>query len=789
MYNPKNPKKDGKLNKPASLSYKDVKAISSELGLTMPCEHLAAYFAYSKARKSISYNEIYLIDSLYATDNKPAIKSFRSNDVFSSESYKDLIDKHSAVNEKDAPITISALINTSGEFVSKYTGYPAGETCQSTEKSKLSLYCQGCVESHSLPTFNLDNDKTFGIYNRIARNNDALPEGCSLIALLPATEMSIKDYEEKTADVMSAAESSCIISNPMIINERGVLEALIKLGTGACVNTSSYPTNPSCTTFASTLSAFAGYGAFLIAEKNKAKLLPLMENSNLVAIECARINAKDKITVTCNETPIAELDLGYLKSIKVHEYFDIISAPEYPESLSDINASLISLRSSASIVKNCNTQGAYVDLKNTVSGAVCDIDSYPMHNALYCALLPIFELVSKGANRQNIVLTKALEIKDFSNSDITNTALALHRVQTELALRDEANTVSYNSDASKLSVFARAEFETETKSPSDFFTLNGDGIYILSPEKITNGIPDFFNIRKLLDYVHGLIDKGVVKACRVFFNTPVETALKAMSSENAEAIIEAGTPEANIYFVVEATQAISGTRIGSVKGNTDSCEPQAENQPLVSANSDAKPKNTSVLLINYNFDRPELEAVIKTLSSQGAKIKYVKATLEKKCLEYLVSVIPDTQIIIFCGNDNLIANALCDISVQEALRAHRESKKLIIAFGEGAISALSDLHYLPQISSPAVDVILDSKCVNLNSKSIECAYSSAKISYTAKLSDNPKLIVGECDRALISITSDGTIFSDGIVSQDGVNIGVYSLLCDEIIESAIGYFN
>ncbi len=779
MYNPKKPKRNGYIT-PADTC--------EDIGLIMPQSDLSAYFSYSGTKKKISFDEIYILDSLYTSCGAHAIKSLRTNDSFIGESWGDLVAKHEKIYGEDAPITLESLLDTPDKFIEKLAP-PFDLTRQTTLASPLSLYCRGCARDVKLPTFKLGGGKGFGVYTRIDRKDLPVLDSSYLYALLPAKKLSREEYEDSAVKVISLAENSGIISRPTVIGDRGIIGEILKLDRGAEIYADLYPANPACATFASTLSAFAGCGAFLVTEKNKEHIRSLTSNSGLVAIECARINSDNSVTVIKSKRVIADLDLYYLKSTNAYVLHDVVAKSSEADDAA-LGARLSSLKNGESIVQKRGC-GAYEDEARVISCASCDINENSVHNAIYAALLPIFELAAKGVDRRSITVSKRLELDSAPDASSAVSAItALGRAQLELSLRGEGNGISLNSESSRLHIFAKGN-KTVAHAPSDSFSQNGNGLYILSPMRADSGIPSFDNIRKLLDYIYAIIRKGVVKSARVFAGTPINAAISSMNTNGIEAITRPldSIVRPPLYLIVEATEQIGGTHIGETRARDAAAFEPAPNDFYGFEKSNIKTPTPHVLLINYGYREGDIPSLTKSFSRRGAKVKLVDATLEKKCLDYLADVIPQAHIIIFCGDDELIANALCDARIHEALVRYKEERGLLIAFGKGAISALSDLHYLPAIYVPISRIELNSRSIELYSKNMPSAYSSKKISYSAELHSDAELICGDCDAALVCASLNGEIFSDGLVSGDGLALGVYSLLCDEIIESAIKYYS
>lgn len=783
MYNPKNIK-EGQLNKPSLLSYEDAAGLCSELGFFMPPEHLLAYLSYSSSRKSISYDELYILDSLYVNDGAPAAKSFKTDSAFLFESYSDLVNKNIAINGADAPITVESMLNTPDSFIAKYTGN-VQSTRQSTYSSRLSLYCQGCIDSSKSPTFTLDDDNTFGIYGRKDRKRAPVLDRSIIFALLPREGLTHDEYDDEAVKALSLLENSELIYNPFVIGTRGLVQDIINFNLGASINTASYPSNPACKTFASTLSALAGYGAFFITERHREQLMSALSDTKLVAIECARVNNEGFIAVFSGKKLIADMDTYYLKNANSYKYFDIIAHPSEDNTCkSDVELS--SVKGRDSLIQK-HQLGTYTNKNIAVSYAKCRITSNSVHNGTYTALLPIFELAAKGVDRRHITISKRLELNLASDiSDAVSTVVALSRSQIELSVMGESNSLNYSAHSNMLHLFATGRISV-ADIPSDHFVQDGNGIYILSPMRRDSDAPNFENIRKLLDYLYAIIRKGIVKSVKVFYNTPLDKAVGSMETNGTGATTRSldGIVCPPLYLLVEATEGIGGTHIGETY--IRDFHPVL-NVPDAFEKSNIKTRNPNVLVLSFNDKMPRLKTVLKNLSLKGAKVKFIKATLEKKCLDYIVSVLPQTHIILICGDDELITNAICDINLRGALARYKEEKKLIVAFGEGAVSALSDLQYLPATYAPISEPTCATQDIDLYSKNIPSAFSMKKISYRARVQSIQKLISGDSESALVCASINGEIYSDGLISSDGLTIGVYSLLCDEIIESAIKYY-
>ena len=782
MYNPKNIL-SGQLNKPSVVSLEDAARICDELGLAMPPECLLEYLRCRTSRKAIPYDEIYLVDSLYAIEGVPEIKSFKTENAFLGESYADLIKKHAAAYGDLARVTLDSLVDTPDIFSEKYS--PSFSTAaQSTSSSALARYCEGRADSLKLPFFTVDEDSSFGLYQKLPRENLALLDRSYLIALLPGGNMTREEYEDEAIKTISLLENSMACYNPFVIGNCGVLGEVIRLGAGAIINTDAYPENPACRVFASTLSAFSGYGAFLVTERNKKQISSAMLDSRLKAIECARLISDDVISVCTGKKLVCEIDLDQMSRVNVHKK---LSVAANTVASTESTARLSSLCGCDSIVQKQQT-GAYKTATDVFSHARCEINESTVANGIFTALLPIFELAACGVERKNITVSKKIEIDTAHDpSNAVSTVISLLRAQIELSVHGESNSVRYDADQNSIDVFARG-VRTLSHSPADSFVRGGDGIYILSPMKKGQDIPDFETVRKLVDYLYAIIRKGLVISAKAFYNTPLDKAVASMETARIKSNTRAleGIVCPALYIIIEASDSIGGTHIGETSEENGTDAPYTGTAFFGSAYE--KTPNPNVLVLDFGSKEARLKTAIRSLSRRGARVKYIKATLETKCLEYIASVLPQTHIVLFCGNDDQIADAMCDVKLHAEIMRYRESRRLIIAYGSGAVSALSDLQYLPAVYSSSETLNTSAKLIELYSKNTPSAFSAKRISYKAKLIGDCELIRGDHDGALICANIDGEIFSDGLVSSDGLNIGVYSLLCDEIIESAIKYY-
>lgn len=780
MYKPKNTLQ-GQLNKPSALSVQDAAEIYGKLSLIMPPERFLSYLSINANRKAIPYDEIYFIDSLYATASEPSIMSFMTNNPFLAESYTDILSKHRALFGDTAPMTVASLINTPDLFIEKFTGR-IHSVRQSAKDSSLELYCDGCTDSARMPIFTLDKDNEFGIYGSRERENRAILDKTLLVALLPVSDMTREEYEDEATKIISTLENSSVIYNPHVIGKRGILDDLICLDTGATVDIAAYPQNPACQTAASTLSAFAGCGAFLVISKNMESVRNAIAGTKLIAINCASLNRDGIISVRSGKSHICELYLDHLKTANANRPFDIIGETED----TDVKVESISLTGRNSIV--CKLQnGVFENSVDVVSCAGCEFGKNSVIDGIFATLLPVFQLAAKGIDRKNVTLTKAVEL-DTKNgiSAPVSTLVSLARTQIELSLKGDGNKFDFTANKNSLYVCARGS-KSVAYAPKDSFSVVGNGIYILSPMKKDVQIPDFENVRKCLDYLYAIIRRGIVRSARVFFNTPITDAVASMETDTTIANTRPleGLICPPLYLIVEASESIGGTHIGEV------AEKESQKVEYTEGGFERHAEKTStpnVLILDFKRGEKEIKKVIRAFSTRGAKVKYIKATLEKKCLDYIARILPETHITVFCGDDGLIADAIIDVNVHASLTKYREDKKLIIAYGKGAISALSDMHVLPAIYSPVNAVDLTSRSIQLYSKNTFCVFSDSRIMYRASMYGHCDLLSGDDENALICASVDGEIFSDGIISRDGIAIGVFSLFCDEIIDSAIKYY-
>lgn len=560
MYNPDIINSKGKINKPSSVTPDTAQKICEALGLTMTPEELISYFEYSSGRKEISFNELYILDSFYQSGDT-AIRSFKTDDPLTALTYGDLVDKHRAIYGEDAPVTLDSLLCATDEFIEKYVSSPRLGLSVSSIDSRLEAYCRARLDSPALPKFDLGDGVELGIYRNAQKDKEKLLDQYSFISLIPSLNMTREEYEDIAYKTVALAQNLTIISNPVMIGKRGVIGELVRFGVGATVNIDAYPENPACHSLASILSAFEGYVGFLALPRKKAELIPILQGWGLIAVECAITGTNEIIDVFYGGDTVASLDIDYLRDVKPHKYCEIVSRPEFSTERICVEHHDLTACATVEPARN-DSASVYFGGRNAVACASCNIDEYVMQNGIFASLLPIFELAAKGINRRNITIAKRLFSSDEDPCAV-DAALALHKVQCELAIRSDESRVSIPEGESLLYVGANGLSAPSQKIPADTFIGEGD-IYVLSVVSDgVNGI-DYKKLRMLIDYLTSIATSGSARTARVFIDTPLDSALASMKPDNVQLELDGadGIKCPTMYVIVESPDSIRGTRIG-----------------------------------------------------------------------------------------------------------------------------------------------------------------------------------------------------------------------------------
>ena len=508
-----------------------------------------------------------LIKEIQKHNTVNVLDSFKTDDELSRNCFTDLLEKHAAVYGEGATVSLESLFGATDRFIEGYLKKHDRDIRLSALDTRLSLYCNGDLNVASQPVFNIDGEK-FGIYKKIERKSELAFRNASVISLLPAIDMPYEKYCDVATTIIAITENRGLISRPTVIDRSGVIGLLCDLGVGARVEIESYPINTECDSFQESLYKFKGMCAFVIEESQKPRLLEFLIESGLIAVNIARLCRDEKITFTSGGREITSL---YIKSIKDNEIAilnDVISSPSYcPPS---IPVAKLPLSANASIpTRREDVESVYATLTGAASGTVCNIDEYAMQNVMLAALRPIFELVSKGTDRRSIKLSKKISAKaDCDVSHIVDTALALHKIQTELVLHGEGNKLDLCADKNEIGIFATGTTASTENMPADHFYGDMSNIYILSGVDADVRKINFETVRRVLDYIRFLILRNGVQSARVFFNTPLDEALVSMNTENLKLVTrDIGSLKCPLlYIIATSKEELRGTYLGYTKG-------------------------------------------------------------------------------------------------------------------------------------------------------------------------------------------------------------------------------
>ena len=336
-----------------------------------------------------------------------------------------------------------------------------------------------------------------------------------------------------------------------------LLNAILSVAPGAFVNLTSLP--GMIYNFSSTalLDSFENSAIVVVSSSSTNEFLSEAKEHGFGAIAFGHPNATNRLTVSMGAGHPISLSTAYLSEIKpcacmsvnITNTSDSDSAPCSDFSVMGFTESFYA-----------NYVTASSNLLITNAKKVCM--SYG--DAIGVVLECMCRLISCGVSRKDITASFESTVNTLADKETLGESLAmllgLYRVQTELAIRSNGSSCHSSFTPSISATFAAPMPE---KIIQNSFAAPNSKVYLLSPRNDANGIPEFRDIKLLLDYIEDLRKYGLILSARAVNGSDVIGTAKAM--ENGYIKVNISAKNANCAhgaFIIESTHDLQGTFLG-----------------------------------------------------------------------------------------------------------------------------------------------------------------------------------------------------------------------------------
>ncbi len=167
-------------------------------------------------------------------------------------------------------------------------------------------------------------------------------------------------------------------------------------------------------------------------------------------------------------------------------------------------------------------------------------------------------LVAAGAKYTDICASVELSLGLPVNGDTVGALLGLYRVQTELCLRVSGSRMGFGDTG--LGAVMTAKLEAPLP---DTLQSPGSRVYLLAPRADGYGLPRFSDLRRLYEYVEGLIKNGELLSARAVGRDGLDAAIRNVSAEHPLYIVGEKTSEFAVGgLIVESENELDGIFLG-----------------------------------------------------------------------------------------------------------------------------------------------------------------------------------------------------------------------------------
>ena len=540
-----------------------------------------------RERREPTEEELHFLDALYTARigriESYGLRAFYTSDPIIAETYADMIAKANHTKREERPYTPAEL-----------SGVITKSLCRAGKKISVPSLCVGSdapLRSLRYGRLEIGSATLHQTTAIIADKHDAVPHASTppqatdhLILLTPA-DLSPSAFAERIA-MLALPEHTEILP----IGEHGLLEALLHFD-GVYLVPAYLPENKEDTVLSDWVSSYKNGVLLRLDGEIAASVRDRAVEHGLIASIIGKCTSNHFLTVRRKDQSPVQWETDFLRAFfpvlpadveisHIGQNCDIhVTAPQEQTICAGGDCTLLS----ADIP---NTAYA-IQKEHILTGAV----SYPFSNkflsALYTTLHAVNRAVAAGVSYEALTLSNQLSVvRDASVTgplfgDLMASLLGAYRAQSELAIPDIGGSF-YAPQADQhgtLTVFAAAP--TPQKVIPTSFTSSGNNVYLLKPLIGENGLPDFEDYRKLLQYVHRLCQDGIVRSAIAVDAGGILTALHTMAHSGYGLLSTSALPSAICGFLIETSEIIQGTLLG-VTSATPLLRIHTEDIPIVS---------------------------------------------------------------------------------------------------------------------------------------------------------------------------------------------------------------
>lgn len=545
-------------------------ALISELNLHMtPRDLTYCQNQYRmRERRDPTAEELHFLDALYSARigriESYGLRAFYTSDPIIAETYADMISKANHTKREERPYTPAEL-----------SGVLTKSLCRAGKKISVPSLCIGTdaplrsLRYGRLEIGSATLQQTTAI---IADKHDAIPHSYTppqatdhLILLTPA-DLSPSAFAERITALALPAQTEILP-----IGEHGLLEALLHYD-GVYLVPAYLPKMQEDACLSDLISSYTDSillrldGEIAVAVRDRAV------ECGLVASIIGKCTANRYLTVRRKDHPPIQWETDFLRA-----FFPVLPADAEISHIGQKCDIHVTVPQDQTVCAGGDCTLLSADIPNTayalqkghiLTGAI----SYPFSNhflsALYTTLHAVNRAVAAGTSYEALTLSNRLSVtRDASISgplfgDLMASLLGAYRAQSELAIPDIGGSfyADQTDNHGAITVFAAAHAPQKVIPTS--FVSSGNNVYLLKPLIGENGLPDFEDYRKLLQYVHRLCQDGTVRSAIAVDAGGILAALHTMAHSGYGFLSSSALPSVTCGFLIETSEIIQGTLLG-----------------------------------------------------------------------------------------------------------------------------------------------------------------------------------------------------------------------------------
>ncbi len=502
------------------------------------------HFATVQRREPTS-DELILLDAYFTAEptdpSRFDLSSLSSDDPRIGETYDDLRAKAAELGRK-LPFDLTELFGF-GQLCLSYVGRrePRNERVFSGNGALLSL----CTLPDSSPAL-VSSDSV-----RAALDLSPTPseKARTVTDCLVHVSGDGESFVAALASLMISGRGRFTVGDAALCGT-GRLNALLKLSAGALIDLSVLPD----LTLLS-LAERSDSSAFLtVSGASAAQFVAEAGRFGLTARVCGRTDKFKRLTVvTGNGMPLT-LSTEFLATAVPRFSLTAEVMRREPSAVSDRGFDITTADASGHSRNIAAASGRTL----TAVG----VKSLSFDDACLTLIEGVGRLVAAGADLNDVRASVELRLPSLTDKvlvgDAVGALLGLYRVQTELCLRTSGGRVDFGEPGLGAVLTARVDAPLPDRLVSP-----GSRVYLLAPRADEFGLPRFSDLRRLYEYVRGLIKNGEIISAKTVGRSGLDGAIAACSVEHPLYSVGEKTDVSGLGgFIVESENELDGVFLG-----------------------------------------------------------------------------------------------------------------------------------------------------------------------------------------------------------------------------------